>query len=288
MSHKYNGVANDQPTVREVRAYCEGREFAAEGGSLSYATGVSGVPGDNNALQWTAKVIGAPFQVILKDPGDTEQALAITVTDTAIIVSLETDVVGDIASLASEIITAIEADSAADALVAVVDAGESAGTGIVVAEIVTLQDRATGTTGVVGNNNAIAWTTKIDGPVSIALVDPSDISQSLAITVTGSAISVSLATDGAGVITSTAAQIITAIEADEDANPMVLVGNYSTSTGAGVVVAETLSLTPQLSLFGFGSRDADLYAAGFASWSADPSGVAVKDSCAHAYGGGFA
>lgn len=71
--------------------------------------------------------------------------------------------------------------------------------------------------------------------VSVALVDPSAVSQPLTISVTNEAISVSLATDAGGAITSTAAEIKTAIEADADANALVTVALET--AGAGVVEA---------------------------------------------------
>lgn len=100
---------------------------------------------------------------------------------------------------------------------------------------------ATIDTGVVGDNNALTWTAKDLGfagnGISVALVDPAGNNQAIAVNVADNNISVSLATDGAGAITSTAANIITAIEANAAANALVSVANTGASTGAGVVAA---------------------------------------------------
>ncbi|MBW2672312.1 MAG: hypothetical protein JRD89_02700 [Deltaproteobacteria bacterium] len=104
---------------------------------------------------------------------------------------------------------------------------------------------ATLITGDEGSNNAILWTARCPGSagndISVELVDPNGNDQSLAVTVTGNKISVSLATDSGGAITSTAANIIAAIEGDAGANALVTVANAGESDGTGVVspVAET-------------------------------------------------
>jgi len=83
--------------------------------------------------------------------------------------------------------------------------------------------------------------------VTVALVDPAATSQTLAISVTNEAISVSLATDGGGAITSTAALIKTAIEADSDANALVTVALETSGAGIVEAIAAT-TLTGQKSL----------------------------------------
>lgn len=100
---------------------------------------------------------------------------------------------------------------------------------------------ATKLTGVVGNNNAITFTSKVRGTAgnatTIALVDPSATSAALAVTVTGTAISVSLATGANDAITSTAAQVIAAVNAHAAASALVTASNTGASTGAAAVVA---------------------------------------------------
>ena len=87
------------------------------------------------------------------------------------------------------------------------------------------------TAGIVGNE------------ISVRLKNPGTNSAALAVTVSGKAITVSLATNSSGVVTSTAAQIKTAIEANTDANALVEVSGADdgdgtpggSSIGTGVV-----------------------------------------------------
>lgn len=71
--------------------------------------------------------------------------------------------------------------------------------------------------------------------ISLTLTDPSANSRTLAVTVAGSAITVSLATSDAGAITSTAKLVADAINADAAAKLLVK-ASYS-GTGAGLVAA---------------------------------------------------
>lgn len=96
-------------------------------------------------------------------------------------------------------------------------------------------------TGVVASNTAQTWTAKTYGvlgnKISLKLVDPKANSQALAVSVSGQAITVSLATSGAGAITTTAALLKTALEANTAANALVGVVNTGASTGAGTLAA---------------------------------------------------
>lgn len=96
-------------------------------------------------------------------------------------------------------------------------------------------------TALTGDNNDIqlyAATAGADGnDITLALVDPSGNDESLAVTVTDSAISASLATDGAGAITSTAAEVVAAINAEGDAAELVTAYLKSGNDGSGVVTA---------------------------------------------------
>lgn len=100
------------------------------------------------------------------------------------------------------------------------------------------------TTGVVANNNAIAWTAKQAGvsPWHVELLDPAGNSKPLIVSVGNNKISVSLATSGAGAITSTAAQVIAAVNADIVASQYVTASNSGASTGAAAVVAAASAL----------------------------------------------
>jgi hypothetical protein len=96
--------------------------------------------------------------------------------------------------------------------------------------------------GVEGSNTGLTITAlepTADGGsgLTITIVDPATPSQDLAVTVTGSDISVSLATDGSGDETSTAAEVLAAINADTDASALVIATHTGTSTGAGTMPA---------------------------------------------------
>lgn len=101
--------------------------------------------------------------------------------------------------------------------------------------------KATLLTGVIGSNNAITFTSKLLGVngngISIHLKDPKANSAALSVTVDELAITVNLATSGAGAITTTATQLIAAIAANTAANALVGAVNTGASTGAGAVAA---------------------------------------------------
>lgn len=95
-------------------------------------------------------------------------------------------------------------------------------------------------TGVVGSNNAIRWTARDPGvggnALRVALV-VAGTSTALSVGVTAGVITVNVATDGGGAPTSTAAQVITAVQAHDEADALVTVANEGASTGAGIVAA---------------------------------------------------
>ena len=102
---------------------------------------------------------------------------------------------------------------------------------------------ATLLSGIVGNNNALTFTAVISGfagnKISIAFVNPEANSSPLSVSVTGAAINVSLATNSSGAVTSTAAQIITALAGNTAAAALLSASNTSGSSGAGVVTPFT-------------------------------------------------
>ncbi|BCS54553.1 hypothetical protein [Geobacter sp. SVR] len=95
-------------------------------------------------------------------------------------------------------------------------------------------------TGVVANNNALTLTAKKAGAdgndITITLIDPPGNNVALSVDVVGRDINVTLATDGASAITSTAALVKAAIEASSAAD-LVTVAHTGASTGAAAVVA---------------------------------------------------
>lgn len=95
--------------------------------------------------------------------------------------------------------------------------------------------------GVVGENNAITYTAKAAGvagnAISVTLTDPPGNNVALSVDVDGTDIEVTLATDGASAITSTAAQVIAAIKEHDVASQLITAANKGASSGAGVVKA---------------------------------------------------
>lgn len=118
-----------------------------------------------------------------------------------------------------------------------------------------------------GDDNALTFTAVKYGAegnrISIAYVDPAANSQSLAVSVDGYAITVSLATNGGGTITSTAAQVKAAIEASAPAAALVTctintADSGSADDGTGVVTAlaaanMTGGVGSGVGVYGFGS-----------------------------------
>ncbi len=101
--------------------------------------------------------------------------------------------------------------------------------------------RASLTTALTGANNDIVFTSRTYGAIGNTLqvqyVDPVANSQALSVSLLANLIQVSLATGAGGSITSTAAQVKTAIEANASANSLVSVAYAASNTGAGVVTA---------------------------------------------------
>jgi hypothetical protein len=108
----------------------------------------------------------------------------------------------------------------------------------------TLAQRATFTTTAVTDiNDQIKYTAKDGGlagnSITIAYVDPAAINQSLSVALSTTAITVNLATDGAGAITSTAATIRTALLANSSIAALL----YIELLGDGSEVAEAITAT---------------------------------------------
>lgn len=96
------------------------------------------------------------------------------------------------------------------------------------------------TTALDGENNDLVFTAATKGTsgddITIAYIDPDEAEAKLAVSVSGTAITISLATNVSKAITSTASSIKTAIETDEDgAALLVTVANANGNNGEGVV-----------------------------------------------------
>jgi hypothetical protein len=103
--------------------------------------------------------------------------------------------------------------------------------------------RATLTTALSGANNDMVFSARIAGSkgngISIAYVNPGTPSAALSVAVVARAITVNLATNGGSSITSTAAEVKAALEANERIADLITIANSGADTGAGVVTALT-------------------------------------------------
>lgn len=108
-------------------------------------------------------------------------------------------------------------------------------------EILSSGTAASKTTGVVASDNAILVEALEQGvagnDITIAYIDSASNNVALSVDVTGTDIVVNLATNGASAVTSTADQVIDAINDDVDANDLVLATNAPGSNGSGVAIA---------------------------------------------------
>jgi hypothetical protein len=107
------------------------------------ASGTSGVEGNNNGLTWTAKEVGVAgdgINVILEDPDDVSQDLAVVVDGATIIIKLATGAGGAITTTPDDIIAALAlpANAAADALVGAANTGASTGAAAVTDQVIEL------------------------------------------------------------------------------------------------------------------------------------------------------
>ncbi len=200
---KLTGTAGDAISIEYVDPGASVAEVKS-----SYTTDLAG---DNNDIVYTSKLVGVlgdAITVEYVDPAEASQSLLVEVTGTDITVNLATDGSSVITSTADEIKAAIAALPAAHALVGTADKAANDGSGVV---------------------TAMAKTNLAGG------VDAD--TKTLAVTVSDTDISVSLATDTGGSITSTAANIKTAIEGTPAAHALVGLANAGADTGAGVVTA---------------------------------------------------
>jgi phage tail sheath protein FI len=106
--------------------------------------------------------------------------------------------------------------------------------------------------GSVASNNGIKLTAASAGilgnDISVRVVSPGTNSASLAISVSGKAILISLATSNVGAVTTTAAQLLTALAASQAASLLVSGAAMDGSSGAGLV-------SPQATVFLTGGKD---------------------------------
>ncbi|MFI7644817.1 M14 family metallopeptidase [Micromonospora sp. NPDC049460] len=102
--------------------------------------------------------------------------------------------------------------------------------------------------------DSLAWGHEGGNAISVELADPGAANTPLSVTVTGSAVRVTLGTDGAGAVTSTAAQVVAAL--NTGAGALLRAYTYRGSPGTGVVApAPRTALSDGLSAPASVSRD---------------------------------
>ena len=131
-------------------------------------------------------------------------------------------------------------------------------------------------TGKVADNNAILWTAREGGKagnsLSVEILNTGK-EKALSVDVDGDKITVIAATNGtgAGEITSTATQVIAAVEEHDAASQLVTVANSGASSGAGVVAA-----VAKTSLAGGAESTGGAVAVGKALTSAEEAGDYIQ------------
>lgn len=171
------------------------------GGTATKASLSTALTGTNNDLDFTAverDAYGNSVTIAYVDPSANSAALSVVVTGKAIVVNLATGSGGAITSTAAQVKAAIEAHTPASRLVTVANKSGNDGTGVV---------------------TALAATALSGGKPG------------------SSDISASLATNGGGTITTTAALLIAAINAHATAGALVTAANKTGNDGTGVVTA---------------------------------------------------
>ncbi len=135
-----------------------------------------------------------------------------------------------------------------------------------IAEIVELPNQTNGyrrhAQAVLGSSNAsrvaidsLAWGHEGGNEITVALTGPGTADAPLSVAVDGTSIAVSLATDSAGTVTSTAAQVVAALNASPEASALIVAYTYRGNAGAGVVAPTSAALSDGLSAPETVSRD---------------------------------
>lgn len=210
------------------------------------ASGVTGVPANNNAIFWTAKAAGAAdIKVKIEDTGINGQALGVVVEDNTVIVNAARS-----AGAAATLDVGVEGDN--NAITFTANKEGTAGNGIKVSMIGTgasqpLEIRLV--------NDEIRIQLKTDAVPAIVstaaeviaainssllvkdLITAANTGESTGEGVVVAAPATPLADGADGAITSTAAEVIAAVNASLLAKELVVAANSGDSTGAGVVAA---------------------------------------------------
>ncbi len=135
-----------------------------------------------------------------------------------------------------------------------------------ISEIVELPNQTNGyrrhAQAVLGASNAsrvavdsVAWGHEGGNDVSVALTAPGTPDAPLSVAVDGTSITVSLGTNGSSTVTSTAAQVVAALNASPASSALVVAYTYRGNAGTGVVAPTSAALTDGLSAPETVSRD---------------------------------
>lgn len=193
----------------------------------------------------TDATLGTSVSVEIVDTGANNETLAVSTTDDGngnftIAVTLATDAGGAVTSTAGDIETLLNADSQASALITTT--AEGTGLGIV-------DDASVASTLLAGATDEGSITfndlrpTNAAGTVDIVFADPGGNDAALGVVVTtngdDTTITVNLATDSAGAITSTISDIAAAIAADTDASALVDTATSGDTTAVVDALAST-------------------------------------------------
>lgn len=100
-----------------------------------------------------------------------------------------------------------------------------------------------------------AWGHEGGNDISVRFVNPGAANSPLSVAVSGSEVTVSLGTGSSGAVTSTAAQVVAAINASAAASALIQAYTYRGSVGNGVVAAGSAALSDGLSAPDTVSRD---------------------------------
>lgn len=209
----------------------------------------SGTLDDNTALQWEAVTPGVDGNKIsvqmVNDAASSTPTVDVSGTDIKIHIKADD-------TTAAQVITAVTGSSAASALISVKNYGVSTGAGKLTEVVArTTFDGGSGmlgtsvaaalTTGT-ADSNAINLTAKTSGltgnNLSIKYADPGTASSALSVSVTGSAITVNLATDASGTITSTVDDVVAALNGDASSSALVTAAKQGFTSGTAVVAAQ--------------------------------------------------
>ena len=205
---------------------------AARAASLTVGAG-------NSGLAFTAKRPGAAGNAISLAFVTVQAATAgetVAVEGNEITVTLRSAVNSEVSTAsANQVKAAIDADTAASALVSVATATGGDGSGNFPAAA-----RARLTGGADGRDTRGAR----GNAVSLEIVRPNTASQALAVTVDGNAITVSLATDAAGAVATTAAELVTAWAATTAVAARALATIAATGASTGADTLAPLARTP--------------------------------------------